>query len=79
MQQQQGKPGQQNPSGRQDRPSTGQPKDDGRSQGGPAGKSQHGRAIGPEDDAVGKDTDNDGRVVKPGHKPGEVDGGSKNR
>jgi len=26
------------------------------------------------DDQVGKDTDGDGRVVKPGHKPGEVDG-----
>ncbi len=25
-------------------------------------------------DQVGKDTDNDGRVVKPGHKPGDVDG-----
>jgi hypothetical protein len=25
-------------------------------------------------DQVGKDTDNDGRVVQPGHKPGEVDG-----
>ena len=27
-----------------------------------------------DDDAVGKDTDDDGRVVKPGHKPGDVDG-----
>jgi hypothetical protein len=25
-------------------------------------------------DQVGKDTDGDGRVVQPGHKPGEVDG-----
>jgi len=25
-------------------------------------------------DQVGKDTDGDGRAVKPGHKPGEVDG-----
>jgi hypothetical protein len=23
---------------------------------------------------VGQDTDNDGRVVQPGHKPGELDG-----
>lgn len=39
-----------------------------------ATKQPHsGRSAG-QDDAVGKDTDNDGRVVKPGHKPGEVDG-----
>jgi hypothetical protein len=25
-------------------------------------------------DWVGKDTDGDGRVVKPGHRPGEIDG-----
>ena len=34
---------------------------------GRSGGSQH-------DDPVGKDTDNDGRVVKPGHKAGDVDG-----
>lgn len=27
-----------------------------------------------QDDRVGQDTDNDGRVVQPGHKPGEIDG-----
>jgi hypothetical protein len=29
---------------------------------------------GRHDDKVGKDTDDDGRVVQPGDKPGEVDG-----
>ena len=28
----------------------------------------------PDQSKVGQDTDNDGRVVKPGHKPGDVDG-----
>jgi hypothetical protein len=27
-----------------------------------------------ERNKVGQDTDNDGRVVQPGHKPGEIDG-----
>ena len=26
---------------------------------------------------VGQDTDNDGRVVQPGHKPGDIDGDKK--
>jgi hypothetical protein len=30
-------------------------------------------------DQVGKDTDNDGRPVQPGHKPGEVDGDKQKR
>jgi hypothetical protein len=30
-------------------------------------------------DQTGKDTDNDGRPVQPGHKPGEVDGDKQKR
>ncbi len=44
---------------------------------GPADKnqqSQGGQKSGQQGSSVGKDTDNDGRAVQPGHKPGEVDG-----
>jgi hypothetical protein len=34
---------------------------------------------GKDRDQVGKDTDNDGRPVQPGHKPGEVDGDKQKR
>ena len=38
-------------------------------------KSMAGNKPGKSDDRlIGQDTDNDGRVVQPGHKPGEIDG-----
>ena len=33
----------------------------------------------PSSSDVGKDTDNDGRVVQPGHRAGEVDGAQQRR
>jgi hypothetical protein len=37
-------------------------------------KDQSHQGNKPDQSKIGQDTDNDGRVVQPGHKPGDVDG-----